>query len=150
MPTNRYQTSIQCPLIQSPQVPLCELSELVPLIAFLSENQPIEQQTTFPIGTLLEDGRLDLCKQGVGPLGMAQITKALKANTRVKHILVGTDGLGNAGIKETESPSFDGSKTSCRNVGSQSTDPYLRSRQYRHWRRWSCLDCRSGQGPKNP
>jgi hypothetical protein len=49
-----------------PVVP-CALEDLEPLIAFLKKKVPVAAQTEFHKGTLLPDGRLDLCKQVVGP-----------------------------------------------------------------------------------
>jgi hypothetical protein len=44
----------------------------------------------------MPDGRLDLCKQALGPGGAAAVTAALRPGV-VKHLLLGTDGLGDHG-----------------------------------------------------
>lgn len=53
--------------------------------------------TPFPRGTLLPDGRLDLCKQDVGPDGARAVASALRENRFVTSLLLGDDHLENAG-----------------------------------------------------
>jgi hypothetical protein len=61
-------------------------------------GEPVRTRTVFPAGTALPDGRLDLCKQDLGPLGAAAIADALPGGGGpVKHLLLGTDGLGDGG-----------------------------------------------------
>ncbi len=54
----------------------------------------------FPRGTIMEDGRLDLCKQALGPAGCRMVTDALAQNQAVVSLLLGTDGIGNAGAAD--------------------------------------------------
>jgi Ran GTPase-activating protein (RanGAP) involved in mRNA processing and transport len=91
---------INCPIIRVPEVFPCELSELEPLILHLESNTPVEETQIFPRGALLPDGRLDLCKQSVGPEGCALLTKALRNNLQVKSLLLGTDAIGDQGAKD--------------------------------------------------
>ncbi len=77
--------------------PRCPPAELEPLLAHLSENRPIAERTSFPRGTLLQDGRLDLCKQALGPEGLGRVAEALAGNTQVAHLLLGADQLGPEG-----------------------------------------------------
>lgn len=76
--------------------------DLTPLIAWLRTGEIAERRLDFPAGTALPDGRLDLCKQDVGPDGAALVMAALptprpRLPIPVRHLLLGTDGLGDAG-----------------------------------------------------
>ncbi len=52
---------------------------------------------TFPKGTLTPTGTLDLCKQSLGPEGAHQVAAALRKNDKIRHLLLGTNGIGDAG-----------------------------------------------------
>ncbi|MFI6099891.1 ribonuclease inhibitor [Lentzea sp. NPDC051213] len=69
------------------------MSGLEPLLAWLRTGTTAGERLDFPTGTALPDGRLDLCKQALGPDGAAQVAQALRPGV-VKHLLLGTDGLG--------------------------------------------------------
>jgi hypothetical protein len=69
------------------------VSRLDPLLAWLRTGDATTERLDFPTGTALPDGRLDLCKQALGPDGAAQVAEALRPGV-VKHLLLGTDGLG--------------------------------------------------------
>lgn len=69
------------------------MSDLEPLLAWLRTGDATAERLDFPTGTALPDGRLDLCKQALGPDGAAQVAEAMKPGV-VKHLLLGTDGLG--------------------------------------------------------
>jgi hypothetical protein len=72
--------------------------ELAPVLAWLRRGEAVRARTAFPAGTALPDGRLDLCKQDLGPLGAAAVAEALpEGGGPVKHLLLGTDGLGDGG-----------------------------------------------------
>ncbi|TJZ99799.1 ribonuclease inhibitor [Actinacidiphila oryziradicis] len=84
------------------------VAELAPLISWPRAGSTADRRVDFPAGTALPDGRLDLCKQAVGPQGAALIAEALRigasrrpaADDRlgpVRHLLLGTDGLGDEG-----------------------------------------------------
>jgi Ran GTPase-activating protein (RanGAP) involved in mRNA processing and transport len=75
----------------------CDAGELRPLLDFLAAGGDVARRTAFPRGTLLPDGRLDLCKQRLGPGGAAAIAAALHGNPHVRHLLMGADGLGDSG-----------------------------------------------------
>jgi Ran GTPase-activating protein (RanGAP) involved in mRNA processing and transport len=66
---------------------------LEPLLAWLRTGTATAERRDFPTGTALPDGRLDLCKSALGPGGAALVTEALRPGV-VKHLLLGTDGLG--------------------------------------------------------
>lgn len=88
-----------CPAIRVPDFEPCAASELEPLLAWLRSDAPLDEVTTFPRGTFLPDGRLDLCKQGLGLDNAARLLDALRGNRRVRSLLLGTDGLRSAGAK---------------------------------------------------
>jgi len=77
--------------------------DLESLIAWLRTGRAAQQRIDFPAGTVLPDGRLDLCKQAVGPLGAQRVVEALPDAPRalpvIKHLLLGTDGLGDQGAE---------------------------------------------------
>ncbi len=88
---------ISCPIVQVPEVVPCDASELDELVVFLESDASVLETRTFARGTFLPNGRLDLCKQSVGPLGCARLTSALRANSQVKSVLLGTDAIGDEG-----------------------------------------------------
>ncbi|GAA2109725.1 hypothetical protein GCM10009759_50660 [Kitasatospora saccharophila] len=86
-------------------------AELAPLIAWLRTGTGTDRRIDFPAGTALPDGRLDLCKQQLGPQGAQLVADALAESAQgtqgaqdaedgeapVRHLLLGTDGLGDDG-----------------------------------------------------
>ncbi|WP_406443491.1 ribonuclease inhibitor [Streptomyces sp. NBC_00631] len=75
-------------------------AELAPLLDWLRAGRPAGERLDFTAGTALPDGRLDLCKQGVGATGAALIAEALgEGPTAVRHLLLGTDALGDDGAE---------------------------------------------------
>ncbi|MFI9784487.1 ribonuclease inhibitor [Kitasatospora sp. NPDC051984] len=91
------------------------VGELAPLLAWLRTGAGTDRRIDFPAGTALPDGRLDLCKQQLGPHGaqlvadaLAEAAEAAEAagaartapdggEAPVRHLLLGTDGLGDDG-----------------------------------------------------
>ncbi|WP_316750193.1 leucine-rich repeat domain-containing protein [Streptomyces herbicida] len=74
------------------------VAELAPLLDWLRAGRPAGERLDFTAGTALPDGRLDLCKQGVGAEGAALIADALaQGPSPVRHLLLGTDALGDDG-----------------------------------------------------
>jgi len=69
------------------------VSELEPLLAWLRTGTAAGERVDFPTGTALPDGRLDLCKSAIGPDGAALVAESLRPGV-VRHLLLGTDGLG--------------------------------------------------------
>ncbi|MGW0658709.1 ribonuclease inhibitor [Streptodolium elevatio] len=72
-------------------------ADLAPLLSRLAQDGPVAGRLDFPVGTLLPDGRLDLCKQDLGPDGGRVVAAALRPGGPVRHLLMGTDLLGDAG-----------------------------------------------------
>ncbi len=46
---------------------------------------------------MLDDGRLDLCKQSLGTENCLRLVAALQDNTRVRSLMLGTDAIGDVG-----------------------------------------------------
>lgn len=89
--------TIHCPIRGPLPAPTCPPAELAPLLDWLRDNRPVVEPRTLPRGTLLSDGRLDLCKQGLGVDGCRAVTAALAGNTVVRALLLGTNGIGDEG-----------------------------------------------------
>jgi Ran GTPase-activating protein (RanGAP) involved in mRNA processing and transport len=89
--------TILCPIKGELAAPACPPEELRPVLDALRANTLPSAPQTFPRGTLLPDGRLDLCKQGIGVEGCAAVTAALAGNTVVRALLLGTNGIGDRG-----------------------------------------------------
>ncbi|MFE1318758.1 hypothetical protein [Kitasatospora phosalacinea] len=88
-----------------PSVAPRPVAELAPLLAWLRTGTGTDRRIDFPAGTALPDGRLDLCKQQLGPQGAQLVAEAVAESaqaaeggeTPVRHLLLGTDGLGDDG-----------------------------------------------------
>jgi Ran GTPase-activating protein (RanGAP) involved in mRNA processing and transport len=76
---------------------VCPPAELAPLLDLLRANRAVTEPLALPRGTLLPDGRLDLCKQGLGVDGCRAVVAALAGNTVVRSLLLGTNGIGDDG-----------------------------------------------------
>ncbi|MFF4318145.1 gala protein [Streptomyces sp. NPDC001568] len=92
-------TPVRCPALGHPDLPLADPADLGPLLGRLAEDRPVEADETFPLGTLRADGRVDLCKQGLGPAGAALLLPAAVASPHAKHLLLGTNGLADDGAR---------------------------------------------------
>ncbi|MFF4349300.1 hypothetical protein [Streptomyces sp. NPDC001530] len=57
------------------------VAELAPLLDWLRGGRPAGERLDFTAGTALPDGRLDLCKQGIGAEGAALVAAALSARS---------------------------------------------------------------------
>ncbi|BAJ32303.1 MULTISPECIES: hypothetical protein [Kitasatospora] len=88
------------------------VDELAPLLAWLRTGTGADRRIDFPAGAALPGGRLDLCKQQLGPRGAELVADALAEAAQhdpgdgdgdgdggapVRHLLLGTDGLGDDG-----------------------------------------------------
>ncbi|MBL1286339.1 gala protein [Streptomyces sp. For3] len=90
---------VRCPAIEHPDIPLADAALLDPLVRRLAEERPVGADEVFPLGTLRGDGRVDLCKQGLGPAGAARVMPALAASPHATHVLLGTNSLGDEGAR---------------------------------------------------
>ncbi|TWU08056.1 leucine-rich repeat domain-containing protein [Stieleria varia] len=96
-PESLKTTFIQCPVRGPLPFFACPPDEVDPLIEHLRSNVSVDVPVTFPRGTVLPDGRLDLCKQSLGPEGCQRVVDALHHNHHVRSLLLGTDGIGDEG-----------------------------------------------------
>src|SRR3569833_1003898 len=90
------ETLIHCPIKSVPDVDTVG-TDLEPLLAHLEADRAVDELTSFPVGTVMPDGRLDLCKQNLGPAGCRRVTRALLGNSTIKSVMLGTDGIGDSG-----------------------------------------------------
>ncbi|MEC4573948.1 gala protein [Streptomyces virginiae] len=90
-------TPVRCPAIEHPDLPPADPAGLDPLLARLAADRPVDIDETFPLGTLRADGRVDLCKQGLGPAGAARLLPAAAASPYATHLLLGTNAIGDTG-----------------------------------------------------
>ncbi|MEK8021863.1 MAG: DUF2828 family protein [Candidatus Parabeggiatoa sp.] len=84
-------------------VDVAPLQELLPFFDFLRSNQPIidreNESLSFMRGTFFNDGRMDLCKQVVGPPWITDLMDSLVNNQHIKHFLLGNNIVDLAGAK---------------------------------------------------
>jgi Ran GTPase-activating protein (RanGAP) involved in mRNA processing and transport len=92
-------TPVRCPVIADPAAGLADPADFDPLLARLAAPDAIRDSEVFPRGTVRSDGRLDLCKQGIGPGQTARILAAAVDSPLIRHLLLGTNGLGADGAR---------------------------------------------------
>lgn len=93
-------TPVRCPVITDPARGLADPAEFDALLHRLGgPDTPARATEVYPRGTIQPDGRLDLCKQGVGPVMAARLADAAVDSPVVRHLLLGTNGLGAAGAR---------------------------------------------------
>ncbi|MEU4553226.1 leucine rich repeat (LRR) protein [Micromonospora violae] len=90
-------TPVRCPIIADPTAGLADPSDFDPLLGRLAIPTEVVDAEMFPRGTVRADGRLDLCKQGVGPTQTSRILAAAVDSPLVRHLLLGTNALGGTG-----------------------------------------------------
>jgi Ran GTPase-activating protein (RanGAP) involved in mRNA processing and transport len=71
-------------------VDIAPKEELIDFFTHLSEDKSIDFQQ-FTRGAVYPDGRMDLCKQVVGPLWIGDLMDSLKTNTKIEHFLLGNN-----------------------------------------------------------
>jgi Ran GTPase-activating protein (RanGAP) involved in mRNA processing and transport len=80
------------------QFELSPLEQMQPLFDWLTIDEPLDLGVKqFTSGKVTLDGRLDLCKQVVGPQGIGPLLKALSCNTNIKRLLLGNNMIGDNG-----------------------------------------------------
>lgn len=77
----------------------CPPDQLDPLLEHLRDKTAVDAPTEFPRGTHMPDGRLDLCKQVVGPEGIGPVLDALAGHEHVSHFMIGNNIVGNSGAQ---------------------------------------------------
>ncbi|MFD7624810.1 gala protein [Streptomyces sp. NPDC059851] len=99
---------VRCPAIEHPDLPLADPAGLDPLLARLSAAEEVAVDEAFTIGTLRADGRVDLCKQGLGPAGAARVASVAVRSPHARHLLLGTNSIGNEGARTLAGALGDG------------------------------------------
>ncbi|MBB5868794.1 Ran GTPase-activating protein (RanGAP) involved in mRNA processing and transport [Allocatelliglobosispora scoriae] len=95
----REPTPVRCPAISHPETGLADPADFDALLARLDDAAPVCSTEDFPRGTLQPDGRVDLCKQGVGPLQVGRVVQTAVRSAHPVHLLLGTNGLGAEGAR---------------------------------------------------
>lgn len=90
----KVQSSVAKPTAMP--VDVSSLEELKPFFDHLSENKDIEFKQ-FQRGTVYPNGRMDLCKQVVGPTWIGHLMESLKTNDKIEHFLLGNNITGSQG-----------------------------------------------------
>ncbi|OIJ99263.1 gala protein [Streptomyces sp. MUSC 14] len=101
-------TPVRCPAIEHPDIPLSDPAALEPLLARLRSARPVDADESFPVGTVRADGRVDLCKQGLGAGGAARLMPRVAASPHAAHVLLGTNAIGNEGARTVADALADG------------------------------------------
>ncbi|MGW2706010.1 gala protein [Streptomyces sp. NPDC001340] len=101
-------TPVRCPAIEHPDIPISDPAALEPLLTRLRSAQPVEADETFPLGTVRADGRVDLCKQGLGAVGAARLMPVAAASAHAAHVLLGTNAIGDEGARTVADALVDG------------------------------------------
>lgn len=92
--------------------------QMQPLYDWLEDGEKIgwisnytDEDIKFIKGTLTTDGRLDLCKQVIGPQGIEPLLESMKSSKKVDRVLLGNNIIGDKGgqvianfIKSGKSP----------------------------------------------
>lgn len=91
--------SIACPVLTHPVIAQADPELLEEILARIADAAPVERTETFPLGTLQPDGRLDLCKQGLGAAGAMRVLDSVVGSPHALHLLLGTNDLRAEGTR---------------------------------------------------
>jgi diketogulonate reductase-like aldo/keto reductase len=73
-------------------VTVTDPEQFIPLFEYLVYSQvPPQADTTFVKGSVFPDGRLDLCKQVVGPTSIQELCRVVAESAIVRHFLLGNN-----------------------------------------------------------
>lgn len=89
-------------------VTVAPINEIEPFLNFLSSNGEIipnfeenkfsnNNCMKFKRGAVYDDGRMDMCKQVVGPNWIEQLMESLKNNNKIEHFLLGNNIINTTG-----------------------------------------------------
>ena len=90
---------VRCPAISDPDRGLADPADFDGILGRLAAPEPVTGPQEFTRGLLRPDGRVDLCKQGVGSVQAARVVRVAAGSPHVSHLLLGTNGLGAAGAR---------------------------------------------------
>ncbi len=91
---------VRCPAITDPERGLADARDFDAILTRLSSPVPVTGAEEFDRGLIRADGRVDLCKQGVGPVQVARVVQTAVASPHATHLLLGTNALGTPGARE--------------------------------------------------
>jgi hypothetical protein len=81
-------------------VDVSSYEQMKPLYDWLAQNITLDEtDLKFLRGTVTSDGRLDLCKQVIGPQGIKPLLDAMKDSKQVDRLLLGNNIIGDGGGK---------------------------------------------------
>lgn len=81
-------------------VQVANIEKLQPFFDHLASNGEVKvPELEFVSGVQYDDGRMDLCKQVVGPPHIGKLMESLLNNTRIEHFLLGNNIIGPVGAK---------------------------------------------------
>lgn len=88
--TGAYSDSIVDP--KPMPVEITDPKEFIPFFEYLEKSPTFPQSDTiFVRGSIFPDGRMDLCKQVVGPTSIARLCKTVSNSKIVRHFLLGNN-----------------------------------------------------------
>jgi hypothetical protein len=117
-------TPVRCPIIANPDAGLADPADFDPLLARLAvPDAVVGAPEVFPRGTIQADGRLDLCKQGLGPVQAGRVVSAAVDSPLVRHLLLGTNGLGAEGARAVADALRPGHRVRTLYLGCNRIDP---------------------------
>ncbi len=88
-------TRPSCPVLPLKDFEECPIEELDTLLEAIGYGQP----GVYARGTYTVDGRIDMCKQSIGPQGAKRIAHVLQEQSEIHTVLLGTDGIGDEGAQ---------------------------------------------------
>ncbi|MEV6345041.1 gala protein [Actinoplanes sp. NPDC051851] len=90
---------VRCPAISDPGRGLADPADFDGILRRLASPDPVIGAEEFARGLVRADGRVDLCKQGIGPVQVARVMRGAVASPHATHLLLGTNGLGAPGAR---------------------------------------------------
>jgi hypothetical protein len=90
---------VRCPAISDPDRGLAAPRDFDGIVGRLGSGAPVTVAEEFARGLVRPDGRVDLCKQGLGPVQVVRVVRAAVASPHATHLLLGTNALGAHGAR---------------------------------------------------
>ncbi len=82
-------------------VDVAPAEELTPFFDHMRLGTPAPYACTeFMRGAYYDDGRIDMCKQVVGPPFIGDLTRSVQGNANVRHFLIGNNIVGDGGARD--------------------------------------------------
>ncbi|BEL03059.1 hypothetical protein Q0Z83_012500 [Actinoplanes sichuanensis] len=113
---------VRCPAIADPDRGLADPGDFDGILGRLATPDPVTVPEEFARGLIRPDGRVDLCKQGLGPVQAARVVEVAAASPHATHLLLGTNGLGSEGARAVAGALPDGHRISTVYLGCNRID----------------------------